>query len=620
MQMARVKTLGLLLVLLSCGDNDDTGRFWKHPVLDGSVMEEESKPGHSPGESRSNSSGPLLDENQRPVVILEERELFSPAPAAAGAFPEELNWVRYFRYRLKTQSGQRRKPDAVLLFTPGLSCGANVYYFFGHELLKKAWLERGAWLELLVVERRPNLLEDTRGMERAEKVGAVEIARDYYFHGTEIDGGAFAGFLADEDVPYLSEFGLELALDDVYRVLQKEVPDPIERRNKVFVGGHSQAGTTTAYFAGWDFDGDPLTLDDAGYRNAAGYIALDCRVDVQGNGETSIADRLALGIDFPNLRQAVFALLLKRMRNGSGRVLMPLGENGLSREMVLVIELLAMNADFAPQEESSLLSDTPLSGGTRLVLRLLHSKNIANFVGIGPQITDIRYTNEALFGVIFDNNFMPFDGVKTAIGFLEGGRIVEKRFPYPEVVSKIPLMDSLFGRMMDADGLFIANDTGSFFRPKPLYTWRNFDEIGENKNDELRSPDGKQRFTSVAEEVTDLHDYTKLFYKGSSNFLEWYYTVRFLVDLIAAKEPFGPRFGLHYYHGKHTDDLPRITLIGGAGTASPGKTDHLGQNELHFLEGYNHIDLLIAAVSRPDIRENEVMGRVIDFVLKNKVD
>ncbi len=40
------------------------------------------------------------------------------------------------------------------------------------------------------------------------------------------------------------------------------IPDADMRKEKVFVGGHSQGGSHTAAFAGWDFDGDMSTTDE----------------------------------------------------------------------------------------------------------------------------------------------------------------------------------------------------------------------------------------------------------------------------------------------------------------------------------------------------------------------
>ncbi len=56
------------------------------------------------------------------------------------------------------------------------------------------------------------------------------------------------------------------------------IPDPEKRRKKVFVGGHSYGGLAASMFAGWDLDGDPETLDDAGYMNCAGLFAFDTSV------------------------------------------------------------------------------------------------------------------------------------------------------------------------------------------------------------------------------------------------------------------------------------------------------------------------------------------------------
>lgn len=41
---------------------------------------------------------------------------------------------------------------------------------------------------------------------------------------------------------------------------------------------HSLGGFITGFFAEWDFDGNPHTLDDAGFNQCSGYFALDTAI------------------------------------------------------------------------------------------------------------------------------------------------------------------------------------------------------------------------------------------------------------------------------------------------------------------------------------------------------
>ena len=132
------------------------------------------------------------------------------------------------------------------------------------------------------MDRRSNALEDQTGFQAA-KAAANGKRRDknhedYYYGGVAINGQTFKGFLASKDAPYLSEFGMKMDTEDMFAIIRTMVPDPAVRKKKVFVGGHSMGGMHASIFAGWDLDGDPKTLDDAGYMNCAGMFALDSSV------------------------------------------------------------------------------------------------------------------------------------------------------------------------------------------------------------------------------------------------------------------------------------------------------------------------------------------------------
>ncbi len=69
----------------------------------------------------------------------------------------------------------------------------------------------------------------------------------------------------------------------------------------------------------------------------------------------------------------------------------------------------------------------PLS--LELSLQALHSRSLENFLDHVPSIKDFRFTNEALLGVMVDDNFNPMNPLQVSMGFLNGGAVVQKGIP-----------------------------------------------------------------------------------------------------------------------------------------------------------------------------------------------
>ncbi len=249
--------------------------------------------------------------------------------------------------------------DAVIVLQPGLMGGAGSLEPVSRMMVYMALKQRGKRLEVLVLDRRNNNLEDLTGMIAAQEAHDTQVAIDYYCNGAEIDGRKFAGFLTDADMPYFSEFGLELAMKDVYNVIITNVPDPAMRRQKVFVGGHSLGGPFTCFFAGWDFDGNPQTLDDAGYMNCAGLIGLDTLLEPDIPFLKSTTQE-ALNLDPPATgEEEYFNTVIQDIREGWLPRMIPANVTG--PEVFAFIEVAAMEAAWHPDEESNLLDRVPYS-------------------------------------------------------------------------------------------------------------------------------------------------------------------------------------------------------------------------------------------------------------------
>jgi hypothetical protein len=560
------------------------------------------------GPSPEDPHPPALREPIPQKVIVEQEAIYSPAPQENGVPPPECDWIRFVRYRPETPDGQPKEVDAVLVLLPGYMSGAGEFDYIARQLVSMAEAGGEKSIEVWAMDRRPNCLEDHTGMDAAEAAGDLPdptLAVDYYYHGASIGGKFFTGFLQSWQVPYLSEFGLKLFMEDVFTVITRKIPNPEDRRTKVFVGGHSQGTTLTGAFAGWDFDEDPETLDDAGFRNCAGLVLLDGPVFYWDLGK------------FNNISEADYFQRVAAIRSGAESRFKYF--EGVSAEALALLEIVGIYAAAAPDEESTLLREVAYSGDVAYMISLLHSRDLGHFVLGIPSIRDFRYTNEALLGVIMDDNFMPVKMMQASLGFLHGGPVVAKDFPGS--VAGLLGME----RDVDTDFLFIPWDAGPPMElgTGPLYSWVNFDEVGNADDPDYRDSNDYYLYTTMTEEVTDIQDFARMIYRGPSNFLEWYYAARLMLDVGAAGTPFNAQAGLSWFHNAAVD-VPVIAFGAPHGDApnmeawdeyrqSIASTDFTGI----VCPGYNHLDINLAAVDRPSRRENLVFAPLLDFVLSH---
>lgn len=212
------------------------------------------------------------------MVQVDERTIYSPVSRANETPPADCDYIHFMRYHLRASSDDPSTADAILLLIPGLEGGENSFEYLGPQMVYMAKTRKDMNLEVWGTERRTSDLQDLTGLNAAEAAHDTQVAIDYYWKGAEVNGRKFAGFRKDGDVPYMSEFGLQLQEEDVYKIITTMVPDQAVRRKKLFVGGHSLGGPLSYFFAGWDFDGNPATTDDAGYNNCAGLVALDSMI------------------------------------------------------------------------------------------------------------------------------------------------------------------------------------------------------------------------------------------------------------------------------------------------------------------------------------------------------
>jgi pimeloyl-ACP methyl ester carboxylesterase len=164
-------------------------------------------------------------------------------PGAAGPGPARYDRVSYERFG--PASAKR-----VLILVPGTQGGAGDFSLVGPEIVKGV---KG--LQVWAYDRRSQAFEDHQGFAS----GNPDEAFEYY-----LGGGGFAPVSGDS-VPFVREWGLKLALEDLRRVVKRA------RRGgrEVILGGHSLGASMAVAYAAWDFGGR------AGWRDLSGLVLID---------------------------------------------------------------------------------------------------------------------------------------------------------------------------------------------------------------------------------------------------------------------------------------------------------------------------------------------------------
>lgn len=561
-------------------------------------------------------------------VTIEQRYLYAkPRLDIAVSYPDVLDYIPYQRYAVSGTASANA--NAVVVALSGLHAGNNGFDYFAKQLVSLARADRGMNVEVWAPDRRVNNLEDTTGLNEAERLGragdlqgAVNALNGYYYGGTEIDGRRFQGFYTDETAPYLSEFGLRVAMEDIYTLIKTAFPDQNVRKKRVYVAGDSLGAVMAADFACWDFDGNPGTAADIGYNNIAGAMALDAlmtpnAVPINQDVLKIIADFLPGALrDLINTTSlSTYAATLNMLRRGTMDVLMPTSEIGYVPTTYLGVEVNAMMADAAPDQESTFYRDTAdldVDPRSDVILRIAMSKNLWQFLSGEVFQKKVRWTNEALFGIVFDNNFNPITMNESAMGFLSGP-VSEKSFPAIGNLDAI-LPSSIWNPMsgfMPYDRMYIPSSTTY------LYRWANSDEIDSDAY--------ARRYTSSADEVSDLHDIAKCCYEGPSNIAEWYYTTRLFADIMIANTAGAERYGLNLLHADDLSGVPTFIRLNREGT-NIGYARMNGMDTRGLELPGQHLDVLMMDMDRnPNARNlmylpmcdwmNGISGPVETFVI-----
>ncbi|KUO21112.1 hypothetical protein [Streptomyces dysideae] len=508
----------------------------------------------------------------------------APLPDSAGPRPAACDWLSYLRYRAADGPAASADADRILVAQPGILEGAGAFDSVARNTVAAA-AAQGRQIEFWALDRRSNCLEDRTGIASGDQHTAV----DYYYRGKQVDDRTFAGFAGNGKLGWMARLGIEQTVRDQYDLLTAELPDQALRKRKVLCGGHSLGGVVTGYFATADFDGNPASTADAGYNQCAGYFALDTTVS------TSLADLSGSIPDDTNLPDVGLGYGVVQAGLDSG--LLPRSLSApvlLNPETMTLLAIAGVGAVQAPGAEADLPRYLPDGLNIEATNRFLFSEDTAAFLTGSPGVKDFRLTNEAVLGALMDDNSVPLAFLQSSVGFFDGGPIADKNFPVANGGQEQP-------------GLFGTEYKAIPDRPRgPLYSWRNYDRVGDADDPGYRSADGTP-FTDAGKEVTDIQELARSLAEQPLDFTEQYFPTKLVTDLELATSPQVKRLVVH------PDGLtanPTLTVLAGDGLLA-GRVP----SDLHpvVADGYQHLDVLTAAPVQNDGRPEPVATNLARF-------
>ncbi|WP_181449602.1 hypothetical protein [Streptomyces cyaneus] len=507
-----------------------------------------------------------------------------PLPESAGPRPAACDWLSYLRYRAADGPDAAADADRILVAQPGILEGAGAFDSVARNTVAAA-AAQGLHIEFWALDRRSNCLEDRTGIASGDQHTAV----DYYYRGKQVDGRTFDGFAGNEKLGWMARLGIEQTVRDQYDLLAAELPDQGLRKRKVLCGGHSLGGVITGYFATADFDGNAATATDAGHNQCAGHFALDTTVS------TSLADLSGSIPDDTDLPDVGLGHGVVQAGLDSGALPRSLSAPVLlNPETMTLLAIAGLGALNAPAAEADLPRYLPSNLNIEATNRFLFSKDTAAFLTGSPGVKDFRLTNAAVLGALLDDNSVPLAFLQSSVGFLDGGPVADKNFPVANGSAQQP-------------GLYGTDYKAIPDRPHgPLYTWRNYDRVGDPDDPGYRSADGTP-FTAAGKEVTDIQELARSLAEQPLDFTEQYFPTKLVTDLQLATSPQVKRLVVH------PDGLtanPTLTVLAGDGLLT-GRVPA----DLHPLiaDGYQHLDVLTAAPVQNNGRPEPVSTNLARF-------
>lgn len=547
-----------------------------------------------------------------PGVEVTAVKLRDPLPASFGAHPAACDYLSFLRMRRAAGPADPAEADRILSAQPGVLEGASAFLNVGSATVTRAWEEHRRNYEFWAVDRRSNCLEDTTGLRAATEQRDPNALIDYYYRGASIDGRRFAGFYSrtSTDSRWVAKMGLDQTLRDWNAVNTAALPQLSDRQEKLYCGGHSLGGLITAAYADYDFDGDPRTLEDAGYNQCRGYFGLDTLVADDPVKLRELSAVTGLG----KVIGAIGGVTDRALASGSVAPFLDIS-GVLNPEVMYLLTGVGAATAIAPTSETDLVKNLPANANVRGAYKTYFSSDLLNYLTGSPGLRDFRMTNQALLGTFIDDNSQPLSIVQASVGLYSGGPLATKNFPLPNNIAEIPGLQPLRG-LLGTGGLVIPSDAGrkcflvlcwTVPGTGPLYTWRNYDQLAGAS---IPRGAGGRPVTDPSREVTDINDIALALGSTPINFVEVYFPLKLALDvvgMIGGSSTATP--GLLHEGG--AEARPALNVIAGDG---PIKlfSDQLSPAS-PVVPGYQHLDVMTAAPIQNDGRPEAVVSRLLEF-------
>ncbi|MEZ5503408.1 MAG: hypothetical protein R3E50_12445 [Halioglobus sp.] len=610
--------------------------------------------------SDGNDSPPLQSNFSQVTVDLPSTATPAHTPGTAGVIVDNekllrqfgsaqvnLNHARYTRYFLSDQEGAQ--PDGIIVLVPGFEGGASTFYLLAENLLRRAAAQDGLVLEVWAVDRRSNQLEDTVGLDIAEEQNDPMIGLDFLFGdalGLDLSPALQGGpnrravfYNSNADTAFMAQWTTLVHSQDIDAVV--EAARGVARNANVFLGGHSAGTGFTARYAATDFNlrgGNP----EPGYQKLRGLVLLE------GGGASQLSSP-------PD--EATLDLIEARFDGGLYGAVRDQAPRCIDGETACTVATAAADcgafANTSCVEPQSAYSE--IQGLLSPQLLAVSEVNALDAVKTGDSTQSILQQ---------DQNGIP-------------GNNAVARVPQLNILTSLigntpATSAALLGKFLDDDGLaaavasFLATSVG-FDGPvvNGVATWlsKGEDIPAAAFVDNGPAPESLDRIRvwGVEKESSDLEGgMLPLFYRGGTNFTEWYYASSGLgvtnglgldTTPLSAPPPLGRgRSDIDNRTQGAAIDIPVIAFGGSNGLApvpaawlgfadaiapcaapscdgvTPRVLDRMNPNtafptfgqvgggfEVYISEGYSHVDIVTA----DDDETNHVIGPLLDFVNRN---
>jgi pimeloyl-ACP methyl ester carboxylesterase len=239
-----------------------------------------------------------------------------------------LNKARYTRFQV---ANPPLKPDAILILIPGFEGGAANFRILAQNLLKRIYNDHGNKIEVWAFDRRTHQLEDTAGLDVAEKYLDPMLGINWLFgaelglapnpklprrvvNGTVTRNARF--YNPQNDIPFLANWTNLVFSQDIDAVVNAAL---MKAKNKnVFLGGHSAGTAFTARYASTDFNITPSCTSSKTHPSKPGYAKLRGLVLLEGGGGSTAGGQLLTADSLDRMIAAADGGLFGAVRDNVG--------------------------------------------------------------------------------------------------------------------------------------------------------------------------------------------------------------------------------------------------------------------------------------------------------------